>query len=242
MRSIAVLSACAGVLFSLTAASGRPRQIIILRHAEKIDGGDLCPIGERRAEALAKQYLGKGARKSLFENGDQPSAFFAITGHTKDTIKPTAKSWGLEVIRPADSDKSKDSWEDLWTQKAANDVLTDPAYNGKIVVMAWEHNRIANEALPEDVTLRHLLKLDVYAEKTKDEVPKNWCGSNYDWFWIVTYGDPTSETPTKVSRILQAFDTPFDDVPKNKWGAPEPAVPFAGCTETKNPQCEPPQD
>jgi hypothetical protein len=183
------------------------------------------------------------ARGNLYsKTANRPSAFFAITSHTKDTIKPTAKSWGLEVIRPAESDKSQDNWQNLWTQRAANDVLTDPAYNGKIVVMAWEHNRIANETLPQDATLRHLLKVDLYAEKTHDEVPRNWCGSNYDWFWIVDYGDPASETPTKVTRLLQAFDTPFDDVPMNKWGAQEPAGPFTGCTETKNPQCESPQD
>lgn len=240
MRSIGLLFVGAGALLSLTAAFGQPRQIIILRHAEKIDGGDLCPTGERRAEALSKQYLGKGAQKSLFDNGDKPTAFFAITGHTKDTIKPTAKSWGLEVIRPTDSDKSQDDWENLWTQKAANEVLTDPAYNGKIVVMTWEHNRIANEELDEKDTLRHLLKLDAYAEKTKDDVPKNWCGSNYDYFWIVDYGDPTSGVPTKVTRVLQTFDKRFDDVPNNNWGAPEPADKLLGCTPTEHPQCTPP--
>ena len=247
MRSIGLLIGCAGALLSLTAASGQPRQIIVLRHAEKIDGGDLCPTGERRAEALSKQYLGKGAQKSLFENGDKPAAFFAITGHTKDTIKPTAKSWGLEVIRPTDSDKSQDDWENLWTQKAANEVLTDPAYNGKIVVMTWEHNRIANEEFDEKDTLRHLLKLDAYAEKTNDDVPKNWCGSNYDFFWIVDYDpgakyDPKSgpPTPINVTPVKQDFIAPYDDVPNNKWGDPEPKDAFQGCTDTPLPECEKP--
>ena len=70
MRSTGVFMACAGVLLSLTAAYGLPKRIIILRHAEKIDGGGLCHIGERRAVALKEQYLGKGAQNSLFEAGE----------------------------------------------------------------------------------------------------------------------------------------------------------------------------
>ena len=121
-------------------------------------------------------------------------------------------------------------------------MLTDPAYNGRNRRDGLgAQSPIANETLPEDTTLRTSCKLDAYAEKVKDEVPKNWCGSNYDWFWIVNYGDPTSETPTKVSRVLQAFDTPFD-VPKNKWGAPEPAVPLAGIRKPRTRNAEPPQD
>ena len=91
MRAIAVLTVAVGVMAGLAPASAQPRQIIIMRHGEKTDGPDLCPTGEARAEALAKQYLGKGAHNSLFR-ADQPAAFYAITGHTVETITPSAKS------------------------------------------------------------------------------------------------------------------------------------------------------
>ena len=93
MRSIGVFMACAGMLLSLTAAYGLPKQIIILRHAEKTDTGGLCSVGEGRKNALVAQYLGKGAKDSLFVSGEQPAAFYAITGHTKETIEPAANTW-----------------------------------------------------------------------------------------------------------------------------------------------------
>ena len=69
MRAIGILAIMIGGLFlGLNPASARPRQIIILRHAEKTDGPDLCPTGVQRAEALATQYyLGKSVQRSLFE-------------------------------------------------------------------------------------------------------------------------------------------------------------------------------
>ncbi len=249
MRSIGVFIACAGVLLSLTAAYGLPKRIILLRHAEKIDGGGLCHIGERRAVALKEQYLGKGAQKSLFGAGEQPAVFYAITGHSKDTIQPTSDSWGNDValMVPDKNYKRQEGWEDLWTKQAAKDVLTNKDYNGKVVVMAWEHHRIADATLPEGDTLRHLLGIDSYADNDAKNWSKNWCGSNYDFFWIVDYDpganyDPKSgpPTPIKITPVKQDFIAPYDDVPNNKRGDPEPKDAFQGCTDTPRPDCEKP--
>jgi hypothetical protein len=100
MRSIVVFTTCCGILSSLTAAYGLPKQIIILRHAEKAGEG-LCSVGERRKSALVAQFLGKGAKDSLFVSGDQPAAFYAITNHTKETIEPAANTWpGVPIKFP----------------------------------------------------------------------------------------------------------------------------------------------
>ena len=104
MRSIGVSIACAGVLLNLPAAYALPKRIIILRHAEKTSGDDLCQTGKDRATALREEYLGKNARKSLFAEGEQPAVFYAVTGHTELTIDPSARSWGLDVSVP---DKSR---------------------------------------------------------------------------------------------------------------------------------------
>ena len=88
MRSIGVFMACAGMLLSLTAAYGLPKQIIILRHAEKTDTGGLCSVGEGRKNALVAQYLGKGAKDSLFVSGEQPAAFYAITATRRRPLSP----------------------------------------------------------------------------------------------------------------------------------------------------------
>ena len=39
------------------------------------------------------------------------------------------------------------------TQDAAEDVLTSPDFDGKIVVMTWEHKHIANQVLEESIVL-----------------------------------------------------------------------------------------
>jgi hypothetical protein len=212
-------------------APAQPARIIILRHGEKHNSNNLCGIGEQRAQALAKQYLGRGATKSLFAHGEQPAAIFAITEHTIETIKPTAQSWGLTVIpysAPDDDGKAKE--EDALntqTRQAAKDVLADPRYSGKIVIMTWEHDHIANEKLakehPEGVTLRQLLNLD----KAVD-VPESWSDSNYDFFWIVDY-TPGSPVPKFQAPIKQEFAAPFDKLPRNDWGTAEPLPAGTDC-------------
>jgi hypothetical protein len=250
MRSISVFMAGAGVLLSLTAAYGLPKQIIILRHAEKTDNGGLCSVGEGRSKKLVAQYLGRGAKDSLFVSGEQPAGFYAITGHTKETIELAAKSWsGVPLKFPDKAYKNKDDWENQWTKDAANEALTN--YDGKIVVMAWEHHRIADDSRNADdspkypETLRHLLGID----KSENNWSKNWCGTNYDFFWIVDYDpgakyDPKSgvpPTPIKVTSKLQDFGGGYPAYPpNNEWGAPEPGEVFKGpnhCDATPNPLC-----
>jgi hypothetical protein len=237
MRLIPALTIAIGLLLGLQAASAQPRQIIILRHGEKTDGPDLCPTGSLRAKALAAVYLGKGATSSLF-GADQPAAFYTITGHTRETIAPSAESWGLKLLLPS-TDKAKfsdkEKLENQETRDAAKDVLTNSDFDGKIVVMTWEHKHIANKELDSaypdpPATLRRLLSIDHYAKHHPDEqIPETWAGENYDFFWIVDYADPKSPKPTKVSIRPQTFSAPYGSVPANDWKTPEP--PLEGCKQ-----------
>ena len=54
-------------------ALAAPARIIILRHGEKEDAWKLCEIGQQRAKALALNYLGREAAKSLFAAGEELS-------------------------------------------------------------------------------------------------------------------------------------------------------------------------
>ena len=56
-------------------ADATPAQIIITRHGEKQDAYRLCDVGVQRSQALAGQYLGKGAKNSLFTGGRAPDAY-----------------------------------------------------------------------------------------------------------------------------------------------------------------------
>ncbi len=219
---------------SVVSAQATPATVIILRHGEKQDAFRLCPVGVQRSLALTTKYLGQGATDSLFAAGTAPAAFFSITLHTLELASPAAQSWNVPQILYSAVPISKSTYGDsdavldARTREAANDVLTNPAWNGKTVVMVWEHKHIANKKLEKahhktGVTLWQLLGLD------RVGAPDKWEGDNYDYFWIVTYGNPNSSVPTAFTSVKQTFDAPYDAVPQNDWGKPETLPKKSGC-------------
>ena len=216
-------------------ARATPSQIIVLRHGEKQDAYRLCEVGVERSLALAAQYLGKGAKDSLFPKGRAPDAFIAITLHTLELVSPAAQSWGQPVIlysalpMHGQSDAQVTAILNRRTQEAARDVMTGAQWAGKTVVMVWEHHHIADRHLEkkfpkEKVTLRQLLNLDSIAS-----VPESWHGSNFDYFWIVDYAKGGTR-PTRFQTKKQVFAAPYDKVPSNDWGAP-PSYPHGSKCE-----------
>jgi hypothetical protein len=207
-------------------AGAVPHEIILLRHGEKQDPFALCPIGVQRSLALKSSYLGKEASPTLFAPGDTPAAFFVITLHSVELATPAAASWGAPLLDYAVvplkgvPDVNEDQELDERTREAASDVMTDPLWSGKTVVMVWEHKHIANAKREKHAanasTLRQLLHLDALGKT----VPKTWSGTNYDYFWIVGY-EGGSPTPTSFKSTKQVFTAPFTSVPQNDWGQPE---------------------
>jgi hypothetical protein len=220
----------------LASALAAPARIIILRHGEKADDWKLCAVGVQRAEALARNYLGRGAAKSLFNAGEEPAALYAITLHTLQLLSPAAATWDKPIAlysavpEPGQTPGEFTEALNRRTQEAARHVLTDPALAGKTIVMVWEHHHIADAALEakfpgEKVTLRQLLKLD-----TLPNVPDTWPTETYDYFWIVDFA--RSGTPAKFSMLKQEFGASFPGVPSNDWGKPDGLTAASGC-ETK---------
>jgi hypothetical protein len=217
-------------------AYAEPARIIIARHAEKGTKYALCDMGTERAKALAAQYLGRGATAPLFPAGHRPDAMLAMTMHTIDTITPAARSWNLPVIAYAiipakdEKDEEVDQEENQRTQEAAHDVLMEPTYAGKNVVMVWEHKRIASAKLEKKffgalVTLRQLLHLDQVAA-----VPATWPDQTYDYFWIVDFA-PGNLVPVSFHMLRQEFSAPFNDLPANGWEEGDTSHIKAGCKD-----------
>jgi hypothetical protein len=221
-------------LSGLGAALATPARIVILRHGEKASAYKLCGIGRERAEALTTKYLGRGAPNSL-TSGEAPAAILAITLHTLELASPSAASWGkpltlYSMLPDRDADEDEKTGElNRRTQEAAHDVMTDPRYAGKTVVMVWEHKHIANKKLEDTfpgkaVTLRQLLKLDQLRG-----VPEKWPSGTYDYFWIAEYGNQGSDVPIRFSMVKQEFGAPYDAVPSNDWDQPNGLEPESGC-------------
>lgn len=234
-RGAALRIAALLALAAPPAADAVPRRIIMLRHGEKQDQYRLCSVGQQRSLALRARYLGKGAADSLFHGGAGPAGIFAVTLHTLELASPAAQSWSLPIqlysVAPADAmpEKEETLLLNRRTREAAHDVLADPRWDGATVVIVWEHHHIADRRLEgqfpgEKVTLRQLLNLD-----RLPEVPKDWPGSNYDYFWIVEYADAGSAIPTGFALLKQKFPAPFQALPSNDWGAPDNLPRDIGC-------------
>jgi hypothetical protein len=86
--------------------------------------------------------------------------------------------------------------------------MSNPAWQGKTVVIVWEHKHIANTKLErafpgEQLTLRQLLGLD----KLKD-VPESWPSGNYDYFWSVDYAEGSTAS-AGFPMVKQDFAGPM---------------------------------
>ncbi|QFR33093.1 histidine phosphatase family protein [Ancylobacter sp. TS-1] len=241
-RALALLATLlAGLAGTLPAgnADAAPRRIVIVRHGEKHTPLTLCSIGKERAQALAAQYLSPTSPMSLLR-GDPPAAILAMTLHTVETARPIARAWKMKLVAPPigyvpiRNDRYFNAKLNTVNQRVARDLLENPRWHGKTVLMVWEHFHIASAALEaefagEQITLRQLLNLD-RVKGVPGGVPKTWPNPNYNFFWILTYDRPEDTVPSRFEVIRQYFAEPFANLPSNNWGAPEPRPPGSGCT------------
>ncbi|WP_421699961.1 histidine phosphatase family protein [Ancylobacter sp.] len=241
MRPLLRILACLTLLTTLgtALAEAAPRRIVIVRHGEKHTALTLCGLGKERAQALAAQYLSPTSPMSLIRN-DPPAAILAMTLHTVETARPIARAWDMPLTAPPigyvpiRNNRYFNSKLNVVNRDVARDLLTNPRWHGKTVVMVWEHFHIASAALEtefagEQVTLRQLLHLD-QVKGVKGGVPKTWPDSNYNFFWILTYDRPEDTVPSRFEVVRQYFAEPYANLPSNDWGAPEPRPANSGCS------------
>ena len=203
-----------------------PDRLVITRHGEKLNTWQLCQTGLDRAQALSDQYLGSSASDPLFPGGP-PAAIMTLTIHTSETAEPTAHSWGMPATAYLALPGTNRSAAQLETEinqqnrQAVQDLMNNPAYSGKQVLMVWEHFHTASAALEsrypdQRVTLRQLLHLDKppFAEL----VPATWPDNNYNFFWIVDFNPDGSVKAFNTKR--QVYKGRYDSLPNNDWGAP----------------------
>ncbi len=233
--SAACLGGLAGLLLVLPTvqAMAMPSRVILLRHGEKAGPYELCKVGQRRAQALAEQYLGKDAEHTLFRPGEPPAAILTITPHTDQTASPSALTWpmivrGYSVVQ---GHGLKD-WYSAFgprTRQAVQDMRDLPEWDGKAVVVIWDNTRIVQEKHPRyraadiSVTLHNLLGLDAL-----EGVPDEWADQNYNYFWIIDF-DPKTGKPVKFEMKKQEFTGKYADLPHNDWGKPSGLKKSSGC-------------
>jgi len=139
--------------------------VLVIRHAEKDDASiHLSPEGQRRAEALPRLF-----DKEQADPLPKPDFIFATkkSAHSNrpvETVTPLAQALNLDVNARFENDDYA---------KLAAELLTNPRYAGKTVLVCWHHGTI-----PE---LSKKLKVE--------DVPDHWKDSVFDRVWVITYKD-----------------------------------------------------
>lgn len=159
---VPVLAVSAGR--GLSAVDGSPQGphlILIIRHAEKTGSKtdfDLSKKGYERADALAK------AIPAHFPKPD----YLIATKRSKSSNRPveTIRPLGKALHEPVEAKYSNKQYEQL-----AHELLSDPKYAGKTVLIAWHHGNI-----PE---LVHALGAN--------NVPDKWNDDVFDRVWQISY-------------------------------------------------------
>ena len=162
---------CLGVFLAATSllahpALSQPREILIIRHAEKpLDPNDfhLTPRGYSRAAALAPFFAA---------NFDTPDFLFA-------TARSSASNRPVETLTPLASalHMTLDSgYADADYDAMARLILSDPKYSGAMVIICWHHGNIPALAKSLGVS----------------SPPGPWPDAVFDRVWRLRYSDDAS--------------------------------------------------
>ena len=166
MRVRLILLAVFLGLWAGPTACAHPAQIILLRHAEKpADDHDehLSERGILRAQALPGLILSN----SVLAAYGPPVALY-VPEHTLhrqsrrpfDTLKPLSERLRLPVLMPHPARS---------TSLLAREILENPAYDGKTVVVCWVHDFLPDLA---------------QALGVKDQ---KWSGTVFDRCWVIRF-------------------------------------------------------
>jgi len=162
-------------------ALAAPAQVIVIRHGEKPDSGpDLDEQGYARAQALVGFF-----ENNIAVNQFPIAAIYAMDPKDEDgsqrpieTVTPLANALHLAI----DHDYKRKQIPQM-----ASDILGNSAYDGKTVVICWEHH-----AIPDIV--------DAFGWTS---APQKWKGSSFDRAWVLTFtGDKVTAFADVPERVL----------------------------------------
>ncbi len=121
-----------------------PAQVLIIRHGEKpANGDDLSAAGYQHAKELVPYFESNpavteyGTPVAIYAFGPKqkadPKDVEATSLRGIETVTPLADALGLSVLSQFNKDQ---------TQEIVDEVLSTPEYDGKMVLICWEHKMI----------------------------------------------------------------------------------------------------
>jgi hypothetical protein len=181
LGGLGILAAGAAVPWfgcSRTSAAMKPRDILIIRHAEEPEKGESIHLndrGRRRAEALVTLFPARfQAPQFLF--AARPTVH---TNRSVETLEPLAEALGLSIDQ---------HFDDVQFAKLAR-TLSEPAYSGSRVLICWQHSTIPDLARALGVP-----------------APPKWPEQNYDRLWEIKY-DAAGATLADLPQSLLPKDS-----------------------------------
>lgn len=167
-----------------------PAQVIIVRHAEKdpVSRQLINPQGLERPAALT-YYL---TQTDYLLNFGLPVVIFAsrsipisdrIVPRTIETMMPVAEFLSLPIHSP---------YNGYQVHEMANFVLTNPRYNGKNVLICWNHSSIFD-----------LVNAFGYQVPIKNCPKGKYPDCRFDLTWVMTFPIPDGTSPYATIYLQQ---------------------------------------
>ena len=146
-----------------------PARILIIRHAEKPhseDSDELSAEGFERAQALTEIFL---KQPDLVVHGT-PVAYYAsayIPGKTSNRSQQT-----LRLLAASYHQALRADYEETEYQKLVKEIMSEPGFHGKTVMIAWNHDYIPQ-----------------LARAFGANAPAYWPDDVFDKIWIVDFSN-----------------------------------------------------
>jgi len=184
MKVSALILPAVIALLVIANAEARPAQVLLIRHGEKPSSGDeLSDRGWERARALPALF-----HRSEFKGFGFPVALFAQDPKGENgsvraiqTLKYVSEDLKLSIIE----DYTREDFHPMVKR-----ILNSREYDGKLVVICWEHKVLNNIA---------------EALGAKD-VP-NYPESQFDRAWLITFGQGSTPSFKDLpERLLPGDD------------------------------------
>lgn len=168
--------------FGFQRVEAQPAQVILLRHAEKLDDSNphLSARGKQRARALVG-FLTK--TPTLTQNGLPVALFVPRLTHNRtsvrpqETLEPLAADLKLPISRPYPAKTYKE---------LARAILKNPEYKEKTVVICWVHDYLPGLA-------------ESFGVNAKSAI---WKSQDYDHVWSITFKDGEARLAILPQRLL----------------------------------------
>ena len=143
-----------------------PAQVLMIRHAEKPDSGDhLSPQGYQRAQAYVHYFESApavtryGTPVAIYAMG-QASANTSL--RAIETVTPLANALGLTL---------HEAYTKKEVEGLVNEIMSTPAYDGKMVLICWEHKVLS----------------EIAGQFGVSPVPDSYPGSDFNWVWEIDF-------------------------------------------------------